>query len=83
MKLSLRHISWLFFLFLIYLTSAADLSAETLFRGRQIYLNNDRYSVFRIGVTGTTAGYNYLALIEGAKQESIALGELGYWESEY
>jgi len=80
MKLSLRHISWLSFLFLIYLTSAADLSAETLFSGRRIYLNNDRYSVFRIGVTGTTAGYNYLALIEGAKQESVALGELGYWE---
>ena len=29
---------------------------------------------------GTTAGHNYIALIEEARQESISLGALGYWE---
>jgi hypothetical protein len=80
MKLSNKYKSWSFFLFLVCLTSAADIKAETLFTGRQIYLNNDKNSAFRIGITGTTAGYNYLALIEDAKEESISLGDLGYWE---
>lgn len=59
---------------------AADVCAETLFSGRQIHLSNDEHRSFKIGVTGTTAGYNFIALIEKAKQESISLGELGYWE---
>jgi hypothetical protein len=65
---------------MLFLTSAADINADPLFTGRQIYLNNDGNSVFRIGIIGTTAGYNYLALIENAKEESIPLGDLGYWE---
>jgi len=78
MKLSNKYKSWSFFLFLVCLTSAADIKAETLFTGRQIYLNNDKNSAFRIGITGTTAGYNYLALIEDAKEESISIRDLGY-----
>jgi len=80
MKLSCKYISWSFFLFMVCLTSAADINAYPLFTGRQIYLNNDKNSAFKIGITGTTAGYNYLALIEDAKEESISLGDLGYWE---
>ena len=80
MKLSCKYTSWSFFLFILFLTSAADINADPLFTGRQLYLNNDKNSVFRIGITGTTAGYNYLALIENAKEESISLGDLGYWE---
>jgi len=80
MKLSCKYTSWSFFLFILFLTSAADINADPLFTGRQLYLNNDKNSIFRIGITGTTAGYNYLALIENAKEESISLGDLGYWE---
>ncbi len=57
-----------------------DTYANTLFKGRQIYLSKNDNRVFRIGITGTTAGHNYLALIENAQQESISLGDLGYWE---
>ena len=59
---------------------AAESGAESLFKGRHIYLSNDDNHIFRIGVTGTTAGYNFFALVKDAKQESISLGELGYWE---
>lgn len=55
-------------------------AGNTLFESRSILLSKDDNRVFSIGITGTTAGYNYLALIENAKQESISLGELGYWE---
>ena len=58
-----------------------DLSANSLFQGRRIHLTNEDNRIFTIGVTGTTAGYNYRALIENARQESISLGEFGYWES--
>ncbi|MBW1913214.1 MAG: hypothetical protein JRI43_08705, partial [Deltaproteobacteria bacterium] len=54
--------------------------ADSLFEGRQINLSNSDNRVFSVGVTGTTAGHNYLALIENARQESISLGDLGYWE---
>lgn len=54
--------------------------ASTLFDGRAIHLNVEENRIFKIGVTGTTAGYNFIALIEDAKQESIPLGDLGFWE---
>jgi len=60
------------------LTAAAN--ADTLFQGRRIHLSNDDNRIFRVGVKGTTAGYNFLALVEGAKQEAVALGDMGYWE---
>jgi len=66
---------------LFILISVSDSSnAENLFKDREIFLNNEKYNVFRIGITGTTAGYNYIALIEKAREESISLGEIGYWE---
>jgi len=80
MKIYWRLLQRLSFFFILFLLSVSDISAESLFKGREIYLNNDENSEFRIGLTGTTAGYNYLALIEDAKQESISLGKLGYWE---
>lgn len=55
-------------------------AAEPLFKDRSIFLSNDDNQVFRIGITGTTAGYNFYALVAGAKQEAISLGTLGYWE---
>ncbi len=54
--------------------------AGSLFGDREIYLSNPARKVIRIGVTGSTSGHNFLALLENAKQESISLGELGYWE---
>lgn len=51
-----------------------------LFQGRQIHLSNDDSAIFSIGVTGTTAGYNFFALVENTRQESISLGDMGYWE---
>lgn len=54
--------------------------ADSLFKGRDIRLINDDNHLFRIGVTGTTAGYNFIALIETVQQEAISLGDLGYWE---
>ena len=80
MKSLYKYGSWSFFFLMLFMASATDINAETLFTGRQIRLNNDKNSSFRIGITGTTAGYNYLALIESAKEESISLGDLGYWE---
>ena len=59
---------------------AAESAAESLFGGRRIHLSNDDNHIFRIGVTGTTAGYNFFALVKDANQQSISLGELGYWE---
>jgi len=78
-------VKWPFFIgFCICLIAGASsvdyVSAQTLFEGRRIHLSNNDKRVFSIGVTGTTAGYNYLALIENAKQQSISLGDLGYWE---
>ncbi len=63
--------SWLF---------ATCAMATSLFGGREIYLSDPAKSVIRIGVTGTTSGHNFLALVKNARQESISLGELGYWE---
>ena len=67
-----------------YLTTAClptiDLLAGTLFENRRIHLSNHDMRIFSIGITGTTAGYNYIALVEKAKQEFISLGDLGYWE---
>lgn len=80
MKLPCRYKGWSFFLLMLFLGYAHEIYADTLFSGREIRLNNDKNSSFRIGITGTTAGYNYLALIENAKEESISLGNLGYWE---
>ncbi len=80
MKTYWRFLQRLSLFFALLLLSVTDINAESLFKGREIYLNNDENSEFRIGLTGTTAGYNYLALIEDAKQESISLGKLGYWE---
>jgi len=80
MKLHCKYKDWSLFLLLLFLGYAPDIYADALFTGREILLNNDKNSSFRIGITGTTAGYNYLALIENAKEESISLGDLGYWE---
>ncbi len=54
--------------------------ATSLFEGREIYLSDPARKVIRIGVTGSTSGHNFLALLKNAKQESISLGKLGYWE---
>jgi hypothetical protein len=51
-----------------------------LFHGREIHLTNQDNRTFRIGVTGTTAGYNFHALSQGARTESLPLGPMGYWE---
>ncbi|MBL7180903.1 MAG: hypothetical protein ISS65_11985 [Desulfobacterales bacterium] len=59
---------------------AGHVRADSLFKDRRIHLSNDDNRTFKVGVTGTTAGYNFIALIENAKQESISLGDLGYWE---
>jgi hypothetical protein len=80
MKKSWKLFKRLSLFFVLILLFSADISAEPLFEGRKIYLNKNENSSFRIGLTGTTAGYNYLALIEDAKEESISLGDLGYWE---
>ncbi len=73
----------LFWCFIILATGwslAGTLEAESLFKGRNIQLSNDDNHLFRSGIKGTTAGYNFIALIETAKQEPISLGDLGYWE---
>ena len=59
---------------------ATGAGAANLFEGREIYLSNPAHKVIRIGVTGSTSGHNFLALLENARQESISLGTLGYWE---
>lgn len=80
MKSNYKILSGLFIVLLISMLFPGPAKAEFLFKGREIHLNNDEYNVFRIGITGTTAGHNYIALIENAREESIALGEMGYWE---
>ena len=60
--------------------AAGSTNAASLFKDREIYLSNAANKVVRIGVTGTTSGHNFIALIENARQESILLGKLGYWE---
>ena len=80
MKTTWHCVKW----FCIFLAAGWALAgyaqADTLFKGRRINLSNDDNRTFKVGVTGTTAGYNFIALIENAKQESISLGDLGYWE---
>lgn len=44
--------------------------AEGLFKNRRIDLGREDNRIFSIGVTGTTAGYNYIALVENAREES-------------
>jgi len=80
MKTLFRFNAWLFIVVLGSLAIVSQTGAERLFKGRQIYLGDAEKKTFHVGVKGSTAGYNYVALIEGAKQESISLGELGYWE---
>jgi len=80
MKAKWRFLNWFCIFFIAGWSFAGDIGAATLFKGRRIHLSNDDNRVFKIGVTGTTAGYNYIALIENAQQESISLGDLGYWE---
>ena len=76
-----QAIGWLCCIFLVSVGLwTGDAVAATLFEGRQIHLSKDDNRVFKIGITGTTAGYNFIALVEDAQQESIALGDLGYWE---
>ena len=73
-------IRWLCIFLLTGCFLAGNLYGGTLFKGRRIFLGNDKNSAFTMGVTGTTAGYNYIALIESAREETISLGKLGYWE---
>lgn len=65
---------------LVVMLAASSLSAAGLFKDRRIYLSNDDHRAFRIGVTGTTAGENYIPLIEDAQEQAVSLGDLGYWE---
>jgi hypothetical protein len=60
--------------------TAAPALAAGLFAGRDIHLRDDANRRFTIGVTGTTAGRNYIALVANAVQEAVALGALGFWE---
>jgi len=71
---------WCFIFWAAGFSFVGTIEAESLFKGRNIQLSNDDNHLFRIGIKGTTAGYNFIALIETAKQESISLGDLGYWE---
>lgn len=80
MRLGIRTPGIIFLIIFITLIIRIPAGAGTLFKDRKIYLNNEKYSLFRIGVTGTTAGYNYIALIKNAREESVSLGEIGYWE---
>lgn len=82
MKKTRRLLLKLFCIFFIIGWSlGADVWAESLFKDRRINLNREDNRSFSIGVTGTTAGYNYIALVENAREESISLGDLGYWEA--
>ena len=68
-------------LLLLGICLAADSAgAARLFEGREIHLSQPANQVIRIGVTGTTSGRNFIALMENARQESLSLGKLGYWE---
>ncbi|MCP3955869.1 MAG: hypothetical protein GY697_27185, partial [Desulfobacterales bacterium] len=60
--------------------TATGAGAASLFKGREIHLSNSASKIIRIGVSETTSEYNYIALMENARQESISLGKLGYWE---
>jgi hypothetical protein len=73
-------IIWLCVIWVAGGSSTGAAAAENLFKNRRIHLSIPENRLFRIGITGTTAGYNFIALVEDAKQESIPLGELGYWE---
>jgi len=75
-----QAVKWIFIFLAVGWMFANHAGAESLFKSRQIFLSNDDNHIFRIGITGTTAGYNFFPLVEDAKQESISLGELGYWE---
>ncbi|MBI9086336.1 MAG: hypothetical protein JEZ11_22235 [Desulfobacterales bacterium] len=70
---------WTLWLF-CFVASVGNAWGGTLFQGRQIHLSNDDGAIFSIGVTGTTAGYNFFALVENTRQESVSLGDMGYWE---
>jgi hypothetical protein len=80
MKSTWRFFIWFCICIIAGWSFAGEICADTLFKGRQIHLSKKDYRVFRIGVKGTTAGHNYVALVENAKQESISLGDLGFWE---
>ena len=80
MKMKRQIQAWLFVFILAGWSIASPAGAESLFKGRQIYLSDSETQVFNVGIKGSTAGYNYVALVEGAKQESISLSDLGYWE---
>lgn len=80
MKTTWHCVKWFCIFLVAGWTLAGYAQADTLFKGRRINLSNDDNRTFKVGVTGTTAGYNFIALIENAKQESISLGDLGYWE---
>lgn len=58
---------------------AADTEGR-IFQGREIHLSDASHRTFRVGVTGTTAGYNFHPLAHGAREESLPLGEMGFWE---
>ena len=60
--------------------AAGSAGAASLFKGREIHLSKAANKIVRIGVTGTTSGQNFIALMEDARQESISLGKFGYWE---
>lgn len=66
--------------FLIVMIFSEVLFADVLFKGRNINIGDEALRTFTIGVTGTTAGHNYIALKENARQDAISLGELGFWE---
>jgi len=80
MKTQWHPIRWFCIVLIAGWSLAGDVCADMLFNGRHIHLSNEDNRTFKIGITGTTAGYNFIALIENAKQESISLGKLGYWE---
>jgi len=69
MKRKRRVLEWLCILWILSCLFVAHLDAASLFKGRRIYLSDDDKRVFKIGVTGTTAGYNYIALVEDAQQD--------------
>ncbi len=59
---------------------SATARADTLFAGRDIFLTREANKVLTVGLTGSTSGAHFIALNENASQESISLGQLGYWE---
>jgi hypothetical protein len=71
---------WVGFLLGITVMAAGSAAAASLFKDREIHLSNAANSVVRLGITETTSGHNFIPLMENARQESISLGKLGYWE---